>query len=72
MEMKKDVEAAASTTESLPRHLTLPGFLVEEEIGLGDLIKRATASLGIRACDGCNRRAAALNRRIVLTPGRRD
>ena len=40
----------------------LPGFLVEEETGLGDVIKHATSSAGIKPCGGCNRRAAALNR----------
>lgn len=48
----------------------LPGFLFEEEIGLGDAIKRATTAVGIRTCGGCARRAEALNRRIVFT-GRR-
>jgi hypothetical protein len=46
----------------------LPGFLVDEEIGLGDVIKRATSSAGIKPCGGCNRRAAALNKRVVFTP----
>jgi hypothetical protein len=40
----------------------LPGFLIEEEIGLGDAIKRVTYALGIRPCSGCEKRAAALNR----------
>jgi len=53
-----------------PRRVRLPGFIGDNEIGLGDLIKRATASRGIRPCGGCERRAAALNRRIVFT-GRR-
>jgi phospholipase C len=30
--------------------------------GLGDLLGKATAALGIRPCAGCDRRAAALNR----------
>jgi hypothetical protein len=40
----------------------LPGFLIEKEIGLGDVIKRATWSIGITPCTGCEKRAAALNR----------
>ncbi len=40
----------------------LPGFVVEEEVGLGDAIKRATYALGIKPCGGCEKRAAALNR----------
>ena len=40
----------------------LPGFLVEEEVGLGNVIKKATASAGITPCGPCQKRAAALNR----------
>jgi hypothetical protein len=51
-----------------PAHrVGLPGFLVEEEFGLGDVIKRATAYLGIKPCGGCEKRAAALNRWLVFT-----
>ena len=51
----------------LPAHrVRLPGFIVEEEIGLGDVVKRATSYLGIRPCGGCQNRAAALNRWMVL------
>jgi hypothetical protein len=39
----------------------IPGFLIEQEIGLGDAIKRVTYAMGIKPCDGCNKRAAALN-----------
>jgi hypothetical protein len=45
----------------------LPGFIIDEEIGLGDVIKRATSYVGIKPCGGCRRRAAALNRWMVLT-----
>ncbi|GII75704.1 hypothetical protein Sru01_06860 [Sphaerisporangium rufum] len=46
----------------------LPGFLVEEEIGLGEVIKRATTSAGIRPCGGCGERAARLDRLVRFTP----
>ena len=45
----------------------LPGFITDEDIGLGDVIKRATYLLGIKPCGGCERRAAALNRRFTFT-----
>jgi len=45
----------------------LPGFLIEEDVGLGDVVKRATSAVGIRPCGGCERRAAALNRWLVFT-----
>ena len=50
--------------ELAPARLRLPGFIVEEEVALGDAIKRAASYLGIRPCGGCERRAAALNRWI--------
>jgi len=45
----------------------LPGFITEEEVGLGDVIKRVTYTLGIKPCGGCERRAAALNRWMVFS-----
>jgi hypothetical protein len=44
----------------------LPGFINDGEIGVGDVIKRATSYLGVRPCGGCERRAAALNRWMVF------
>jgi hypothetical protein len=49
----------------------VPGFIRDEEIGLGDLIKRATATAGLRSCGGCEKRAAALNRWVTVA-GRRS
>lgn len=48
--------------ERQPHRVRLPGFLIEEEIGLGDAIKRVTYAMGIKPCGGCEKRAAALNR----------
>jgi hypothetical protein len=53
--------------EPQPRRVRLPGFVKDEQIGLGDVIKRATYSLGIRPCGGCGQRAATLNRWMVFT-----
>lgn len=50
-----------------PHRVRLPGFLVEEEIGLGDAIQRMTYAMGIRPCGGCQKRAAALNRWMTLS-----
>jgi hypothetical protein len=50
-----------------PHRVRLPGFVRDEDIGLGDAIKRVTYALRIRPCGGCERRAAALNRRFVVT-----
>jgi len=45
-----------------PRRVRLPGFLIEEEIGLGDAVNLVTSAMGIKPCGGCDKRAAALNR----------
>jgi hypothetical protein len=45
----------------------LPGFLIHEETGLGDAIKRATYSMGIKPCGGCQKRAEVLNRWVVFS-----
>lgn len=48
----------------------LPSFLIEQDIGLGDLIKRTVSTFGILPCGGCLRRAHALNRRITFSPSK--
>lgn len=49
-----------------PYRVRLPGLVRDEDIGLGDAITSGTAALGIKPCGGCGRRAAALNRWVVL------
>jgi hypothetical protein len=53
-----------------PHRVRLPGFISDEDVGLGDVVKRATASVGLRPCGGCARRAETLNRWMVFS-GRR-
>ena len=53
--------------ERQPHRVRLPGFVSDQEIGLGDVVKRATSYIGMRPCGGCERRAAALNRWMVFT-----
>ena len=62
--MKKE-DPKANNEPALP--VRLPGFVSDEDIGLGDAIKRVTYAFGIRPCGGCERRAAALNRWFVFT-----
>ena len=50
-----------------PYRLRLPGFVRDEDIGLGDAVKRATYAMGVRPCGGCERRAAAMNKWMVFT-----
>lgn len=76
--MKADTESEAKRSESLeqetsesPRYqVRLPGFITDDEIGLGEVIKRATSSIGIQPCGGCAERAARLNRWMVFGPRR--
>lgn len=63
----KEEESDSVRTTHLSHRVNLPGFITDEEIGLGDVIKRVTTTFGIRPCGGCERRAAALNRWVVFT-----
>ncbi len=54
-----------------PAHaVRLPGFVSDESIGLGDVLKRATSAVGIKPCGGCAERARRLNEWVAFT-GRR-
>jgi hypothetical protein len=45
----------------------LPGFITDEDLGLGDVIKRITYAVGLTPCGGCDRRAAVLNRWVAFS-----
>jgi hypothetical protein len=64
---KAKPDAPESQSDRPPHSIRLPGFLIENEIGLGDVIKRATYAMGIQPCGGCQKRAAALNRWMTFT-----
>ncbi len=64
---KRKANRQPETPERQPHRIRIPGFLIEEEIGLGDAIKRVTYAMGIKPCGGCERRAAALNRWMRFT-----
>lgn len=63
--------AGDSENRPTPYRGNLPGFISDEDVGLGDVIKRATSAMGIKPCGACARRAAALNRWLVFS-GRRN
>jgi hypothetical protein len=67
MKGKVTAKNRGADQEHPPHRVRLPGFLVEEEIGLGDAVKRVTYAMGIKPCSGCERRAAKLNRWMVLS-----
>jgi len=65
-------ERPADRTTRDPYRVRLPGFLSEEEVGLGEVIKRATATVGIKPCGSCAQRADRLNRWLVFSGRRRQ
>jgi hypothetical protein len=63
----KKLETKSPNKPERPAHrVRLPGFISEEEVGLGDVIKHVTHAFGIKPCGGCARRAAILNRWLVF------
>jgi hypothetical protein len=70
MTKKAPTDAEREPAKRPPSVVRLPGFVSDKDIGLGDVVSRAASALGIRPCGGCARRAAALNRLLVLS-GRR-
>ena len=65
--MRKARKASSDRKQAPAYRVRLPGFITDEEIGLGDAVKRATSFVGISPCGGCRRRAAALNRWVVFS-----
>jgi len=54
--------------ERKPHWVRLPGFITnDDEVGLGDVVKRVTYAMGIKPCGGCEQRAATLNKWMVFT-----
>jgi Subtilase family len=58
---------AKDETKTTPHKVRLPGFISDEDVGLGEVVKRVTYAMGIKPCGGCERRAAAMNRWMVFT-----
>lgn len=50
-----------------PHKVRLPGFIVDDEIGLGEALKKVTTSFGLKPCGGCAQRAATLDRWLVFS-----
>lgn len=53
-----------------PHRVRLPGFISDEEVGLGEVVKRVTSRVGIRPCGGCTERASRLNNWMVFSKQR--
>ncbi|HRI38763.1 MAG TPA: hypothetical protein PLO50_09420 [Nitrospira sp.] len=67
MTKANDEKDSADRRVREPHRARLPRFISDDEIGLGDVLKRATSYLGIKPCGGCEQRAAALNGWMVFT-----
>jgi len=68
--MAKSESSSDLAGRNAPYRVRLPGFIANEEIGLGEVVKRATSYVGIKPCGGCEARAALLNRLVVFGPRR--
>ena len=60
-------DQSSAKRERQPHRVRLPGFVTDQDIGLGDVITRATSYVGIKPCGGCKQRAAALHRWMVFS-----
>jgi hypothetical protein len=47
--------------------IRLPGFVSDEAVGLGEVIKQAAYAVGIKPCGGCEHRATTLNSWFVFS-----
>jgi len=65
--MHEEEDKKRDAEKPQPHRVRLPGFVRDEEIGLGDAVKRMTYAMGVRPCGGCEARAAVLNRWMVFT-----
>jgi hypothetical protein len=70
MKKEKATDVKAGGEQDSPHRVRLPGFILDEDVGLGSVIKKVTATFGVRPCGGCEQRAQALNRRLVFTSKR--
>ncbi len=59
-EIPIDIETTSRAAS--PMRVRLPGFIKDEDVGLGDAIKRVTYAVGLQPFGGCEQRAAALIR----------
>ena len=66
---KRDPKAKSETT---PHRFRVPGFVTDQDIGLGEVIRRATYAMRIKPCSACERRAAELSHWMVFTGRRRS
>ena len=71
MKKAKAKDDEPDSKKQLPHLVRLPGFILDEDIGLGSVVKRVTTTFGIRTCGGCEKRAAKLDRWLRFKSSRR-
>ena len=71
MDEYERTDGAARNRRGARYHVRIPGFISDEDLGLGNAIRRVTDAAGIKSCGGCQRRAAALNRWLAFTGSHR-
>jgi hypothetical protein len=57
----------SGSSQREPHRVRLPGFISDEKVGLGELVKKATSMVGIRPCGGCAERAKRLDNWMVFS-----
>ena len=66
MDKRDRREKTVKKSGQQPFRIRLPGFITDDEVGLGDVIKGVTSRVGIRQCGGCRRRAEILNNWVLF------
>ena len=56
--------------ETAAHRVRLPSFLVPEPVGLGQVVKRVTKSMGVKPCTPCEQRAQRMDRWMRIEPRR--
>ena len=65
--ISEDNRSVHEQDDNQPYKVRLPGFIADQEVCLGDVIKHTTAYFGIKPCGGWEQRAAALNNWLIFT-----
>jgi hypothetical protein len=60
-----------ASTDRTAYTIRVPTFVFGHEMGLGDILKRISTSLGVGPCARCDERAACLNSWLRFAPAER-
>ena len=68
MDAGRDREEQQEALKRVRHEVRLPRFLVNEPVGLGQVVKRITTAAGVEPCTPCEQRAARLDRWLRIQP----